>query len=209
MIRRLLIIVWVAALVCLCAIWVRSRHVTDTISFLSSSDTDHTVTTDRDDFTFSLHSHATVDPIDADQRKPGWSHTFFTERATETLTPAPIVPIAETDTFTVQYSGSLPIQTHHLLGMQWLSFQVSWPAFKGPQSIVQHWDFVSIPYWTVLVILLLPAVVMIHRAFRRRRRISLNHCIHCGYDLRGGGRRCPECGNVSAVPASAIASPDV
>jgi hypothetical protein len=35
----------------------------------------------------------------------------------------------------------------------------------------------------------------VRRWFKRRRRISENACVICGYDLRGSTGRCPECGN--------------
>ena len=214
MIHRLLIIVWVIALMCLFAMRVRSRHVTDTFSYLSGSDTDHTLVIGRDDFTLGLQSHATslpptANPIHADQRKPGWSHTRITEPEPEDIvqytSPGIIQPLT-----TVGFGSlSLPGSFHHFLGMKWLWFQVSWPALKGTGLIVQRSDFISVSYWWVLVVLLLPAVTPIRRAFRRRRRASHNHCVHCGYDLRGSGNHCPECGNTSARAGPKFNSPHV
>jgi len=58
---------------------------------------------------------------------------------------------------------------------------------------------VSAPAWgVVLVAGILPAV-WLYRMTRRRH--PPGHCRRCGYDLRGGGDRCPECG--TAAPAAA------
>ena len=67
-------------------------------------------------------------------------------------------------------------------------------------------------FWVTLVALaVVPGVVMVLAGVvamfvapadydRRRRRLAEGHCVHCGYDLRGGTdvdpvtALCPECG---------------
>jgi alkylation response protein AidB-like acyl-CoA dehydrogenase len=39
-----------------------------------------------------------------------------------------------------------------------------------------------------------PLALAARRAHRRRVRIRRGLCVSCGYDLRGAGERCPECG---------------
>ena len=221
MIRRLLIFIWVVAILCVCSLLLRSRHTFDTFSFLSKSDTDHTFTIERGSFTIVMTSHATslpptVNPIDSEQRNPGWSHTSFTEPRTQTnvqTTPqaaSHVPPTSLAAGITKSFSGSLtlPGNAHDFLGIRWGWVQMSWRTYSGNQLINQRSDWLTIPYWMVLLILLLPPAIQIRRAYRRWRRVSLNHCLHCGYDRRGGGTRCPECGNIYGAPASVIASPD-
>jgi hypothetical protein len=53
---------------------------------------------------------------------------------------------------------------------------------------------VTIPIWLPLLVCLLPGVIRMRRALRRRLRANRGCCLHCGYDLRGTPHTCPECG---------------
>jgi hypothetical protein len=73
-----------------------------------------------------------------------------------------------------------------------------------PTSVFERY---AVQQWVVIVLMLTPALWITIRTGRRwwlariRRRRGL--CMECGYDLRGGGGVCPECG---AVSRSATAS---
>jgi hypothetical protein len=60
---------------------------------------------------------------------------------------------------------------------------------------------VVIPYWFVMVCAGPWPAVCIARWWQRWRWRRTGKCVACGYDLRGGGERCPECGNVAALSA--------
>jgi hypothetical protein len=64
---------------------------------------------------------------------------------------------------------------------------------------------VEVPYWMgALSFLAAPGARLWRRL--RRRRASLRtsgRCLVCGYDLRGGHVKCPECGEATAQPAEA------
>jgi hypothetical protein len=51
-------------------------------------------------------------------------------------------------------------------------------------------------------VLALPATVVVVRRKRAARRRAGNQCESCGYDLRAGHDKCPECGAVSHVKAA-------
>ena len=56
---------------------------------------------------------------------------------------------------------------------------------------------ISIPYWMIVIVLVIPLTVIGVRRKRSRRRaerVSLGLCPACGYDLRASPERCPECG---------------
>jgi hypothetical protein len=65
------------------------------------------------------------------------------------------------------------------------------------EGLAGRWVVLRIPYWLPVlssVLLLIPAVC---RQWTRRQRRKTGRCLHCGYDMRGGGTRCPECGRAS------------
>jgi len=55
---------------------------------------------------------------------------------------------------------------------------------------------VCISIW-LQIILCIPIVISIRRAVVKLVRQSRGYCAFCGYDLRGGGDRCPECGKTT------------
>jgi hypothetical protein len=52
-----------------------------------------------------------------------------------------------------------------------------------------------IPYWSVLVVVLIPILGMCATIIRRSHYRLDNKCVRCGYDLRATPERCPECGS--------------
>jgi hypothetical protein len=60
------------------------------------------------------------------------------------------------------------------------------------ESLYRFW----LPHWAFVI---LAAALPLLRSFRwnqRRRRRARGLCVVCGYDLRGSGEKCPECGEV-------------
>jgi hypothetical protein len=53
---------------------------------------------------------------------------------------------------------------------------------------------IRFPYWWIIGILLIPICVRVARSYRNQERLASGLCVNCGYDLRGGSDRCPECG---------------
>ncbi|HEV2295397.1 MAG TPA: hypothetical protein VGR35_16220 [Tepidisphaeraceae bacterium] len=73
----------------------------------------------------------------------------------------------------------------------------SWQGFGGgrlPSSKWHHVHTAWVPVWFVSLVLALPGLRVMARMAGARRRRDSGCCVNCGYDLRGGHERCPECG---------------
>ncbi len=91
----------------------------------------------------------------------------------------------------------IPVPTRTWLGVQFFSSHID----RRPSVALRGstWS-VFLPFWFATVFLMLPGGVQVcawaARRHRRARRKRLTLCTNCGYDLRGAGGACPECGSL-------------
>lgn len=75
-----------------------------------------------------------------------------------------------------------------------IGFQLNDVSWTAPPVAACRLTSVTFPYWFAIGVVVLSPLIAATRAARRGRRIRRGECVHCGYDLRGSGGRCPECG---------------
>jgi len=98
-------------------------------------------------------------------------------------------------THTVDPTTSKPVFTNATNEWQRLGF---WSIDLRTSSSVGHrW---VVPYWSLLLICLLPTASKLLSWIRSRRLTKSGCCTVCGYDLRATPERCPECGAAPNLP---------
>ena len=55
-------------------------------------------------------------------------------------------------------------------------------------------DAIAVPFWPLVLLSAIPSIMLLRRHRRYVRRVRLNLCTTCGYDLRESPQMCPECG---------------
>ena len=128
----------------------------------------------------------------------GYTRTWETTTANDETKP-----VAAADWFPILCNAHPRLWNH--LGCAWLI------ALSGADmyvyrntSHVYHYRkaYVSVCHGWLLLIFAIPICPWLIPQLRRWRRLRLNRCPSCGYDLRATPGRCPECGTMSVQTKS-------
>jgi hypothetical protein len=76
------------------------------------------------------------------------------------------------------------------------------PAGTKPPAGGTSGRWVEVPYWMPFLLAAAPLAFAARTARQRRLRFRRGLCVSCGYDLRGSGEQCPECGTPAAAAAA-------
>jgi hypothetical protein len=183
-------------LLCLAALalWIRSHFVTDqfyTHSFDDERRNNNDITTWRQTLYQSAGGRLEIGQFlqAGDRWQPGHNKTY--REVMETLARGNefyvATPAGRRPKYAIFREGE---------GSQWGPIR-SW-AYEGSKTVGFDSRALSVPHWTLALILALPPAIWAGLYLRRRRRHKAGLCPACGYDLRATPDRCPECG---ATPA--------
>jgi hypothetical protein len=91
--------------------------------------------------------------------------------------------------FCRQTAASMSLPSFRFAGFEYtnLNFKSSYPGF------------IAIPYWAITALLAVFSLWAFLRRRGQRDRLLPGHCRACGYDLRGVGETCPECGSPTSL----------
>jgi hypothetical protein len=185
-------------------LWCRSIRTADELTLLTHADTQYTLATHPHGIDFTVTTNArshplTWNPISPDGfPKEGWSRSTHSWDTLITREGAVSLPHAGYRNVFIDfdYSGSVyhwRSPERSVLGLGYQTSSESWTSFKGT-PITRRTTVVVVPFWLLMVLLMLPWAGQAARFAIRRRRIRANRCVSCGYDLRATSGNCPECG---------------
>ena len=92
-----------------------------------------------------------------------------------------------------------------ITGAQTVTYKTGWDCF-GFDDLTTRWRprfdrstlptmaRLVVPLWILVAVFALSLTLCCLPVYRCRKRKKLGLCLKCGYDLRGSGERCPECG---------------
>jgi hypothetical protein len=187
MLRKLLIAVYLLAILALAGLWVRSATVIDSVCVSWTDGRFIRLTSSNGKFIFQLETQAA--PVD----------TFEYWRGSVSDHPWPSGEWYGTTHVPLRFHPRDRNQLYTGISLrpdaQWESPRLGVEYERG-----RSWVLLIAPLAMPLALLVLagPPVWWLARVVRRVRRRRRNLCVGCGYDLRGsldaGAAACPECG---------------
>lgn len=161
----------IAVLAIICIIWLRSYWRADLVAFFAPSGTVYSLAS-VNGFLVFIGTSIVVDPERAMALQ--WESTdpaYATNQAHKFLSAGAVDDSIRCASFA---SGSSPVE-----------------GLRG------RWFVVRVSYWLLTVPSILVVLCTGRRQWIGRQRRKSGCCVRCGYDLRGSGASCPECGTAT------------
>jgi 4-amino-4-deoxy-L-arabinose transferase-like glycosyltransferase len=185
--RRLLDFLTVLSLllcVAVAALWVRSYRVGDLLSHITHTGSgfrERSLVSTRGRFGWHYNDEQYV----GENASRGWASDQYGV-GREGLSRGTMSPWRMSPWETLGFYASNTSDTHRPMD----------PRTREVYTRTAVRQILNVPYYLpALLTAALPAWwAMSWQRFRRRRRLALGLCPHCGYDLRASPGRCPECG---------------
>ena len=100
-----------------------------------------------------------------------------------------VTGVVRREEFPTRYEAPQDVQR---FGVDWHWKNV--PVATPNEQFIYQQLFISVPYWLIVSVSSLLALVLSIRPWRERRRMRKGLCPACGYDVRATPDHCPECG---------------
>ena len=148
----------------------------------------------------------------SNQRVALWIYRGFPSTNPAKLRRGPNSQRYDFDPVRFQYAGEGVGRMQGVGGLVLYRGHTNYRAITGENDFTAFWHLLIVPVWMLLLALgVWPAYWIAlplrrERLIRRRRKLGL--CESCGYDLRGGGERCPECGTETPSRAAVYSRPE-
>lgn len=158
------------------ALWIRSRFISERLSWEGATRWD-SIATSPGDFVVNLH-HSTPS-----SRGPAYGFEFSRE--------SPPISVKNHEMAMLVLSvGPRDVWEHWRFGgFVW----VRWATPNRSTSI----SLAIVPMWPIILLTAMPPLAWLTDFRRRRARRRVGLCRRCGYDLRATPERCPECGTLT------------
>ena len=211
-VRLLLLPGALALLALVIALWVRSYWRLDLLSRVKEDGTTRAAASYQGAWHFiSAATNARCGPVEWDAYRvaPGATYATLHRVGSVEWEFGGFAQVATTPTMLMTVPGPVPGPTTRMIrvaappGGSVLPYGPSAVSPLVPWLGMGPYDAVIVPYWAVALVIGAVPLERLRRVIRAMMRRRRGCCIACGYDLRGSGERCPECGRPASVARDA------